>query len=173
MENSLSSCINKAIASKGAADCSPEESGWTKYLEDFSSYKGHDDSSSIFHSSSLISDAASSAAWKNSNNKNLKDPKSTLGFKNTRAKIIDDSLEDTASSPVSSPKVSDLGPVDMNPVEMKGGILEYYDPELQADERSTSEINFGGKIDINHDSRNLRKMGLCLVPLSKLVNYFR
>lgn len=103
MENSLSSCINKTIASKGAADC-PEESGWTKYLEDFSSYKGHDDSSSSFHSSSLVSDAASSAAWKNSNNKDLKVPK-TLGFKNTITKIIDDSLEDTASSPVSSPKV--------------------------------------------------------------------
>lgn len=105
MENSLSSCINKTIASKGAADCSPEESGWTKYLEDFSSYKGHDDSSSSFHSSSLVSDAASSAAWKNSNNKDLKVPKTLLGFKNTRAKIIDDSLEDTASSPVNSPKV--------------------------------------------------------------------
>ncbi|KAG2712246.1 hypothetical protein I3760_04G115100 [Carya illinoinensis] len=168
MENSLSSCINKTIASKGAADC-PEESGWTKYLEDFSSYKGHDDSSSSFHSYSLVSDAASSAAWKNSNNKDLKVPK-TLGFKNTITKIIDDSLEDTASSPVSSPKVSDLGPVDMNPIEMKRGILEHYDPELQPDERSG--INFGGKIDINnHDSRNLRKMGLCLVPLSKLVNY--
>lgn len=104
MENSLSSCINKTVASKGAEDF-PEESGWTKYLEDFSNYRGSRDSSSSFHSSSLVTDAASSAAWKNSNNNDLKVPKN-LGFKNTGSKMIDNnSLEDTASSPVNTPEV--------------------------------------------------------------------
>lgn len=105
MENSLSSCINKAVASKGTTN-SPEESGWTAYFEDFSSYEGHSLSNSNLYTSSMVSDAASSAAWKNSNTNDLKIPK-RLSFKRTRTKIIsfDDSLEDTASSPVSSPKV--------------------------------------------------------------------
>ncbi|KAJ6390187.1 hypothetical protein OIU77_024410 [Salix suchowensis] len=40
-----------------------------------------------------------------------------LTFKKTRAReiFLDDSLEDTASSPGNSPKVSDLRQIDMNP----------------------------------------------------------
>jgi hypothetical protein len=104
MENSLSSCVNKAVASKGTADC-PEESGWTAYFEDFSRDREDSFSNYSFGTSSLVSDAASSAAWKNSHN-DLKTPK-RLCFKKTRTKVIsvDDSLEDTASSPVNSPKV--------------------------------------------------------------------
>ncbi|XP_035538577.1 vascular-related unknown protein 1-like isoform X1 [Juglans regia] len=178
MENSLSSCINKAVASKGTTN-SPEESGWTAYFEDFSSYEGHSSSNSSFHTSSGVSDAASSAAWKNPNS-NLKIPK-RLSFKKTRTKIIslDDSLEDTASSPVSSPKVGDLEPGDMNPRKAhdhhiisslsKADNLYHY-PELQADDERREIMNFGGKN--NHDYTDLRKRGLCLVPLSKLVNYF-
>ncbi|XP_042971736.1 vascular-related unknown protein 1 isoform X2 [Carya illinoinensis] len=175
MENSLSSCINKAVASKGTTT-SPEESGWTAYFEDLSSYEGHSSSNSSLHTSSVVSDAASSATWKNSNS-NLKIPK-RLGFKKTRTKIIsfDDSLEDTASSPVSSPKVGDLEPGDMNPRKAhdhhiisslsKADTLDHYNPELQADERREI-MNFGGKN--NHDYTELRKRGLCLVPLSKLI----
>lgn len=96
--------MNNAAASKGTTSECPEESGWTAYLEDFSNHREHSSSSS-FDSSSLVSDAASCAAWKNVHN-NLKIPK-RLNFKKTRTKIIsvDDSLEDTASSPVNSPKV--------------------------------------------------------------------
>lgn len=105
MENSLSSCVNKAVASKGTADCS-EESGWTAYFEDFSRDREHSFSNYSFGTSSLVSDAASSAAWKNSSQNDLKIPK-RLCFKKTRTKVIsvEDSLEDTASSPVNSPKV--------------------------------------------------------------------
>lgn len=102
MEKSLSSCVNKAVACQETAD---EESGWTAYFEDFSTYREQSFSSSTFCSSSLVSDAASSAAWKNSHI-DLKAPE-RLCFKKTRTKVIsvDDSLEDTASSPVNSPKV--------------------------------------------------------------------
>ncbi|KAL0001723.1 hypothetical protein SO802_015504 [Lithocarpus litseifolius] len=163
MENSYYSCMNntKAVACKGTTDCVPEESGWTKYFEDFSNYR-EDSFSSCLDNSSLVSDADSCALWKKSH-KNLKLPKKT------RTKIIsvDDSLEDTASSPVNSPKVSDLSPVTIHPRKGKEHTLEHY-PELQADERS--EVNYSGK-NIN-DCTDLRNRGLCLVPLSKLVNYF-
>lgn len=87
-----------------------EESGWTTYFEDFS--KGIEPSycSSLGGGSSLLSDAASNAAWKFSHHHNhlvaSKLPKK-LCFKKTRSKMIsdDDPLEDTASSPVNSPKV--------------------------------------------------------------------
>ncbi|MCE3050589.1 hypothetical protein HAX54_047619 [Datura stramonium] len=99
-------------------DDAPEESGWTTYLEDFSmnqreNYSSDDDNS--FGSPSLLSDAASHAAWKNSpiggstflKRLNLKKQK-------TNKKISDPDLEDTASSPVNSPKVSSFKQMDIN-----------------------------------------------------------
>ncbi|OIW09381.1 hypothetical protein TanjilG_01352 [Lupinus angustifolius] len=102
---------------KAAPESANEESGWTSYFEDFSN--GMEQS----YCSSLVSDAASCAAWKFShqnhhnivsrsslrNSSNL--PKK-LSFKKTRSKQIleDDPLEDTASSPINSPKVGDLNP---------------------------------------------------------------
>ncbi|KAG2720993.1 hypothetical protein I3760_02G060300 [Carya illinoinensis] len=99
MENSLSSSINKVVASKGTTN-SPEESGWTTYFEDFSSYEGHNSSNSSLHTSFVVLDAASPTARKNSNS-NLKISK-RLSFKKIRTKIdsFDDSLEDTNNSPV-------------------------------------------------------------------------
>lgn len=90
-----------------------EESGWTAYFQDFSNnnnnnidIKDHEnilEESFCTISSSLVSDAASYAASKIDHDQTPK----KLSFKKTRAKEIsqDDSLEDTASSPVNSPKV--------------------------------------------------------------------
>ena len=129
MENNRSS-TSKVVSPK--SECNTEESGWTTYFQDLSynnNYNGdnineHDEDSLISCSSSLVSDAASYAAWKISLQKDhhhhhrlpvgpsiagrspLKTPKK-LSFKKTRTKEIssDDSLEDTASSPANSPKV--------------------------------------------------------------------
>lgn len=107
MDHSLKSSKGKAVS---RSIKNPEESGWTTYFEDFS--KGIEPSS-YDCSSSLLSDAASSAAWKFSHHHNINNhllppnlPKK-LSFKKTRTKQIshDDPLEDTASSPVNSPKV--------------------------------------------------------------------
>lgn len=119
MEHSQNSSMGRKAAPFSANEnpSNPEESGWTSYFEDFS--KGMEQSycSNLGGGSSLISDAASCAARKFShqnhhivscssvrNSPNL--PKK-LCFKKTRTKQIseDDPLEDTASSPVNSPKV--------------------------------------------------------------------
>lgn len=101
---------------------SPEESSWTYYLEDFSqpvtagirSVDQKEDSSwNHGGSSSLISDAASMAAtWHVTKNKEMwLGPKSSwkkLSFKKRRSRsgaFEDDDLQDTATSPVNSPKV--------------------------------------------------------------------
>lgn len=92
-----------------------EESGWTTYLEDFSNQyrtthhedSDHQDKSScslLDVSPSLVSDAATDAFSGRSFPVNFP---AKLKFGRARTKKIceDDSLEDTASSPVNSPKV--------------------------------------------------------------------
>ena len=129
-EYSINSSIHKSVASKGTTTTTTktkdpaEESGWTAYFEDFSNNNNQQNSycSSFSCSSSLISDAATTAAaWKISyNNLHVFACTSTcvapqripkkLRLMKTRTKEIceDDSLEDTASSTVSSPKVKIL-----------------------------------------------------------------
>ncbi|PON83863.1 Transmembrane protein [Trema orientale] len=195
--------MSKAVSPK--SECS-EESGWTAYFQDFSnnnSYNNnnnnHDDDddheeSLISCTSSLVSDAASYAAWKmislQRDHHHVatagpsipgggSPPPKKLSFKKTRTKEIcsDESLEDTASSPANSPKIGDLKrPVDMktkymddhlienNSLGKRGGTSEYYS-EVQDEERSIVDFNE------KNDCIDLKKRGLCLVPLSMLVNY--
>lgn len=98
----------------------PEESGWTMYFEDLFDNDNDDDRCSIssdFASSSLVSDAASLMTAKKlgSADRELQAQEFVVGKngnrssfkkrKKTKAALIDDSLEDTASSPVNSAKV--------------------------------------------------------------------
>lgn len=91
----------------------PEESGWTCYFEDLSKDIEQSYCSSTFGGSSLVSDAASCASWKFSHkNKNIHvknspylSKKLSLKKKRTKQILDDDPLEDTASSPLNSPKV--------------------------------------------------------------------
>ncbi|KAI9075281.1 hypothetical protein K1719_042686 [Acacia pycnantha] len=145
-----------------------EESGWTSYLQDFSST-----------SSSLLSDAASAAC-------KFSHPR-RLTFKKPRTKQIshDDPLEDTASSPVNSPKVGDLRPTDTSSrkVDDQTDVADFMAKEFRgAEHYSESEIGDAddddGKQQGNLKAKptihctDLKKRGLCLVPLSMLVNYF-
>lgn len=125
---SFNSSIHKSVASKGTRtataikekDSDEEESSWTGYLEDLSddNNKNIDDHhhSSFSCTSSLISDAATTrgavaaAAWKISHDPASSKIPKKLKFRKTRTEEIyeDDSLEDTASSPIHSPKVQKI-----------------------------------------------------------------
>ncbi|KAJ8749247.1 hypothetical protein K2173_018726 [Erythroxylum novogranatense] len=194
MDDSMnhSSINNVIVDSMEETPESPEESGWTAYFEDFSTHR-EDSFCSGFDSCSLVSDAASfpvrkpSSDHHNNNHviacssidRQMNLPKK-LSFKKTRAKEIsdDDSLEDTASSPVNSPKISDLrGAVDMNPRKINdhsisslgigGSTLDNYGG-LVTDAR----CDFGTGFDVNNNQcTELKKRGLCLVPLSVFANY--
>ncbi|KAG8386155.1 hypothetical protein BUALT_Bualt03G0119700 [Buddleja alternifolia] len=103
---------------------SPEESSWTFYIEGFMCENGKDDDrnscfSSEYESPSLVSDAASSAVKKLANigfsgkSNNSSCAGRTIckqnSFKKQKTRVItamDIELEDTASSPVNSPRVS-------------------------------------------------------------------
>ncbi|XAR68090.1 hypothetical protein NMG60_11003100 [Bertholletia excelsa] len=187
MEDSSGSSVNKGFVSEGRPDAADEESGWTSYFEDFWAKQREEQScsSDSFCSPSLLSDAASSAAWKINNSCSqvpdgspMMTPKK-LNFKKTRTREIsrDDSLEDTASSPVNSPKIGSMKEVGVKPrkrddytessQQRKGGGTKFYS-EFQADERNG--MNFNGNI-ISSEYTELKQKGLCLVPLSMFVNY--
>ncbi|OAY70469.1 hypothetical protein ACMD2_05404 [Ananas comosus] len=126
MEDSMSSYVNSALYSKEASATSSEESGWTMYIEDFlaseEKRRGAFDLSSSSEASSMVSDAASSAAWKQQQQPSASvDAAAVVGKRLIRLKkkrvwgnLEEDPLEDTASSPVNSPKVSGLTHPDLN-----------------------------------------------------------
>ncbi|KAK7272438.1 hypothetical protein RJT34_29033 [Clitoria ternatea] len=137
---------------------SPEESGWTKYFDDFflsNNNNDHDQKCSIsfsgadHSSSSLVSDAAIKKLTHDSTQ--AEEYGKELSFKK-RKKIktafVDDALEDTATSPING---SD---------EEKGN------SSGERDDRK--ELCFNER---DSDLTKLKKKGLCLVPLSMMVNY--
>ncbi|CAL9129544.1 unnamed protein product, partial [Musa textilis] len=109
MEESINSSMDSAFFSK-VGSASSEESGWTIYFEDFmataAEKAGGVFSSGAVGESSVVSDAASSVVWKLSASFEVTEDYRELSLKKAKGKrlVDDDSLEDTASSPVSSPK---------------------------------------------------------------------
>ncbi|XP_022717685.1 uncharacterized protein LOC111276144 [Durio zibethinus] len=164
-------------------DQSPEESSWTMYFEDFSNNNNvHMNESSSFSSdmnyqtSSLVSDAASSAARRHVFGASL-DHKSynSLSFRKRKTKgsagLVNDDLEDTASSPANSPEVCNLvNHFDKNlkQKDAKEMSQEKGGASGQIDERNGDELGFNGR---ENDGTELKKKGLCLVPLSMVVHY--
>ncbi|KAK1391820.1 Homeodomain GLABROUS 2 [Heracleum sosnowskyi] len=169
--------INKGCSSRSRvmADSSAEESGWTLYFEDLlndsnnmnTEYFDHEEKHSLLTSSdneisssriSLVSDAASSASVVGFS---LRTSCTNLSFKKKRSCIVykgssmasDDSLEDTASSPVNSPKVSNFN-------------QKYTMNRKQKEFAEIIQENTQ-----NGTSTELQKRGLCLVPVSTVVDY--
>ncbi|KAL2482135.1 hypothetical protein Fot_43579 [Forsythia ovata] len=160
-----------------------EESGWTAYLEDFA-FTQNSYSIDSFSSPSLVSDAA----WNGPNNHDQVIDKSSfngsqfprrLNFKNTASKKFScDDLEDTASSPVNSPKVSSLKPRNVNYKRSDDSIGQFLGKEagsnnfsLQGtDERN--EVNFADGRR-NSEYMDQKKRGFCLVPVAVLMNHLR
>ncbi|KAF5478848.1 hypothetical protein F2P56_005377 [Juglans regia] len=174
------------------SEYSSEESGWTVYFEDFSDHKTsneHSNCSSGSETSSLASDAASLAGKRSDRSEQLaggrgssmvKTSKRSSSFKKTkrtgRARaLVENALVDTASSPINmSPKVCDMNEMDMdadkrNDIDHANISQEkVVGTSGQIDERS--EVRFVGR---DSDCTELKKKGLCLVPLSTIGNYLR
>ncbi|CAN8270372.1 unnamed protein product [Cochlearia groenlandica] len=154
-------------------DHDQEESGWTTYLEDFSNQyrtdhdddhegRDHRDKSScslLGVSPSLVSDAATEAFSGKSFPAKLK-----FGRGRKKKFCEDDSLEDTASSPVNSPKGNIRDMEDHNQIQVKEG-----------DEQKMKMISNlrEGNINNNNYNRDLRSRGLCVVLMSMLANFKR
>ncbi|KAK0601794.1 hypothetical protein LWI29_027446 [Acer saccharum] len=139
--------------------------------------------------SNIISDAASSAAKKFAHHDQQQQVMGfsldktcyrSSSFKKRKTKIVflDEDLRDTATSPANSPKVYDL----MNQLDRKPQQKNIMD--MSKDKGSTSRnvqvdefrsgfgsINDDDNNGRDNDSSELNKKGLCLVPLSMIVNY--
>ncbi|CAL9169870.1 unnamed protein product [Musa hybrid cultivar] len=180
MEESINPTANSAFRPKDGS-ASSEESGWTMYFEDFMASEERKAaggfSFGVVSGSSMISDAASCVAWKPSSaSLQVSENYRKLSLKKRKGLLHDDSLEDTASSPVNSPKVTttttsfrlilyslscrdSLVSVTLNDVGNRNGL------ELN---QTLNGFDFVEKTD---ECRELKKRGLCLVPLSMLVDY--
>nr|CAD1841033.1 unnamed protein product [Ananas comosus var. bracteatus] len=101
MEDSMSSYVNSALYSKEASATSSEESGWTMYIEDF-----------------LASEekrrAAAAAERERRRSGGGRKEADQVEEEEVWGNLEEDPLEDTASSPVNSPKVSGLTHPDLN-----------------------------------------------------------
>ncbi|KAL3503455.1 hypothetical protein ACH5RR_037904 [Cinchona calisaya] len=194
MENSQTS-MNKAPSSTNngkTTEDSPEESSWTFYMQDFlvgDHDDHHDNYSSSFSyesSPSLVSDAFSSAAAR-------KDPPDdnieaavfitsarsnckNLSFKKRKAKataVLNDhhhDLEDTASSPANSPKVSYINQLNHNPNDEDK--IDFEEANICRNIIRTAGVGGAAEEENNNNQSELKKRGLCLVPVSMLSNYF-
>ncbi|XP_021776469.1 uncharacterized protein LOC110740296 [Chenopodium quinoa] len=166
MENSVSSSHYKVITTPEPIledDSVPEESGWTQYIEDFEAYDKegcvheNSSSSSSYMSYSMVSDAGSGPEWKHKFSINPAGGCNSFGVLqkipkklNFKKKIpFDDSLEDTASSPVNSPKGNEIS-IDEH--------MEYNNINREHDFKDV-------------DCIDLKQKGLCVVPVSMVVNY--
>ncbi|XP_055801829.1 vascular-related unknown protein 1-like [Solanum dulcamara] len=161
-----------------------EESGWTTYLEDFSlmnnqreTYDNDDDNFGPNYS--LLSDASSNISpWKhnycNTNYNQLVASKKLHLKKLPRNKKINDpDLEDTASSPINSPKVNNFKKMEINYRRKENCTGNFMGNEGSS--RQFQEVQKVERGNVSLDKINgytdLKKKGLCLVPLSMLVNY--
>ncbi|KAF2580768.1 hypothetical protein F2Q68_00003303 [Brassica cretica] len=170
-----------------------EESGWTTYLEDFSNqYRTHHEdndhqdksSCSILDASpSLVSAAATDAFSGRSFPVNFP-VKLKFGKARTKKICEDDSLEDTASSPVNSPKVSQIEHIQTPPRKhedyvsssfVMGNMRGMGDHQIQIQEGDEQKLTMMRNLregnNSNSNNMDLRTRGLCVVPISMLGNF--
>ncbi|CAI9283549.1 unnamed protein product [Lactuca saligna] len=144
-----------------------EESSWTCYFEEF---LWQNDEEMIMSCddetlNSRVPHVASSLAINKIRNDHDQDKKLRFKKRKTIGVMVDDSLEDTASSPVCSPKK--VAYFDQVKIKNKGKNTKFMDISDQ------EKVGFceGNKRKVN-PNMELKKRGLCLVPLSSLANYF-
>ncbi|CAN6452194.1 unnamed protein product [Victoria cruziana] len=157
-----------------------EESGWTSYFEYFMQQeRGLESSPSSAYEGppSTVSDAASAAEHNLLCRVRVSAPPKAckrLEFRRrtTKSVVDEDPLEDTASSPLSSPKVSGMS-LDMGSCRKEENCSAVM-AENSSRNRSplqTQRRNGMLQIPAQDEYAELKKRGLCLVPLSMLVDY--
>ncbi|WOK91872.1 hypothetical protein Cni_G00563 [Canna indica] len=176
MEESINSSMESSVFSMAGSAFS-EESGWTMYFEEFmaSEEKQVFTSSFVSGSCSMVSDAASCVAWKSSANVAASKEHRELSLKKRKGRglLDDDSLQDTASSPVNSPKVAKLSYLTINPSKRDGyrDIAQEDDVGCRNDQELEEIVGEFGLVERTNECAELKNRGLCLVPLSMLVDY--
>ncbi|GAB4849650.1 hypothetical protein Ancab_004445 [Ancistrocladus abbreviatus] len=145
-----------------------EESGWTSYFEDSVADDCSEDAAFLSGCETV-----SMASQKNVDYHRVIGAHmiscERLSSKRRKAKTrsVDDDLEDTASSPLQSPTLNDLKQLYVKSKAMDTRSI-YQDKGNAAVQAGEIGIGFPG---MDGDCSELRKKGLCLVPVSILLNY--
>ncbi|RDX60626.1 hypothetical protein CR513_61215, partial [Mucuna pruriens] len=161
---------------------STEESGWTTYFDDFfnNHVDNHKSSMSIsgLARSSHVSDAASLVDKKLNNGKQVQEfslnkNSNRSSFKKRKdiiTALVDEALEDTATSPLNSPKVlyanCQIDKANRRNRHFVFSQKEKGNTSRQRDEQK--ELSFNGR---DRDCTEIKKRDLCLVPLSTVACY--
>ncbi|GAA0155933.1 hypothetical protein LIER_43336 [Lithospermum erythrorhizon] len=189
METSMDSLMITSSSQEKREDNnnSLEESSWTFYIQDFLCENDTGNNKSSLSSSSnnnscydeiRASSAVQISNYQNDGRLNVNYERSKRNNNNNKKKnsrkrkvfnqgaSMDDDLEDTASSPLNSPnKVSYMKDFEMKQKELSNAYLE----EVERKRSSSRKFDVG---EDNGDITELKKRGLCLVPLSSVANYF-
>ncbi|KAI0529676.1 hypothetical protein KFK09_002230 [Dendrobium nobile] len=181
MEESTESSIKRDLNfSINSSSSSSLESGWTVYFEEFLASQKEEQKEQ--NSSSMVSDAASNFPAKVTEKSEPSVSCKTISLKKRKAKGVSffdgDPLEDTASSPANSPTVSGMD----DKLEVNKGkkddirsISEGEDHEVKdcenCAEMKREVFDDLGVADGSRELTELKKKGLCLVPLSMLVDF--
>ncbi|CAM0146172.1 unnamed protein product [Urochloa decumbens] len=199
MEDLVSSpSFSRSVLSFSEGQAQSGDSSWTDYFVDFmlseekkrqdaNSYcategEGEDDgdgSSREEEEDSMISDAAShapAAALLPVKYKGLRKLKKAF-----KPLDHDDSLEDTASSPVNSPKVSAVSQLELSPkrrcnirdLTKEAGICDDHGREgMVCTDAAMGGVRFGDQSQMSiAPCAELKDKGICLFPLSVLLHY--
>ncbi|CAL5086378.1 unnamed protein product [Urochloa decumbens] len=200
MEDLVSSpSFSRSVLSFSEGQAQSGDSSWTDYFVDFmlseekkrqdaNSYRategeGEDDgdgSSREEEEDSMISDAAShapAAALLPVKYKGLRKLKKAF-----KPLDHDDSLEDTASSPVNSPKVSAVSQLELSPkrrcnirdlTAKEAGICDDHGREgMVCTDAAMGAVRFGDQSQMSiAPCAELKDKGICLFPLSVLLHY--
>ncbi|KAH0469883.1 hypothetical protein IEQ34_001441 [Dendrobium chrysotoxum] len=182
MEESTESSIKRDLNfSINSSSSSSLESGWTVYFEEFLASQKEEQKEQ--KTSSMVSDAASNFPGKVTVKSEPSVSCKRISLKKRKAKGVsffdDDPLEDTASSPANSPTVSGMGDyLDVNKGKKDDirSISEGEGHEKVNDCENCAELKrevFDGLgiADGSRELTELKKKGLCLVPLSMLVDF--
>ncbi|XP_065862281.1 vascular-related unknown protein 4-like [Euphorbia lathyris] len=154
-----------------------EESGWTSYFDDFF-VNTTQNNVNVENYSSFSSDAASLVMNNSDANHRISVDNYnfiTLKKRKTRGphhNFPDDALEDTATSPVNSPKVYDQLNKNRKQRDHAFNINSEEKVNMGSSRSEDDDDNVGLIIGRERESSELQKRGLCLVPLSMVANYF-
>ncbi|RLM60973.1 uncharacterized protein C2845_PM14G02020 [Panicum miliaceum] len=190
MENSgedLSSTANHFSSGDGSAAAS-EESGWTSYIDYFMEMQQRQKGEASLAAGALSTEDVGRCHSTSEYSGDCRVGASTRlsalvepsvvsrrlslkeGWRRRKKVLYDESLEDTATSPISSPKLIDeLRDLDANH-QRKGNSC---DEISHSKKNTTGDVNGANtttdttiKEDGAYDNNELRKKGLCLVPVS-------
>ncbi|KAG5578910.1 hypothetical protein H5410_049537 [Solanum commersonii] len=166
MDNSSTCNSFSNYSAKNSDYDSQEESSWTFYFQDFMSNNNNSNEQNSLCSNELHINKnggldINENSINNNNNKSVFKKRKMKGV----AREVDDDLEDTASSPVNSPKVSYMNELCFKSQKGKSSasIFEGKGNSISGQQMMTSGLNNSTK---ENDSTQLKKKGLCLVPIS-------